>query len=330
MVEFAQFPYHPSLTTPFPNKSQDVTGHSRLSLGCARSLLAAAQAGPAWPQFLSVEAPIEVIVTKDDLSGYDPQSTYGAIALEYDYARPYYWGFSDEELLQQAAIEPGMTVLDAACGTGAAALPAAERVRPGGRVVAVDFSPEMLALASEKASRRTLLNIDWRLEDVTALDLPPESFDAVLCLFALFNVADPSALAASLWRWVRPGGQLIIVTKGRPFLAPLGDLFYAAAAAEAPNRQLPRPWQRIDSPDQLHAVLTAAGISADITAQTATTPLRQPADWWRIVQATGLSRTVALLGPAAAARVQAANLRAIAAQGIDAIYSCTLCAVARK
>ena len=82
MVEFAQFPYHPSLTTPFPNKSQDVTGHSRLSLGCARSLLAAAQAGPAWPQFLSVEAPIEVIVTKDDLSGYDPQSTYGAIALE--------------------------------------------------------------------------------------------------------------------------------------------------------------------------------------------------------------------------------------------------------
>jgi ubiquinone/menaquinone biosynthesis C-methylase UbiE len=84
-------------------------------------------------------------VFMDDLSRYDPQSTYGAIALEYDYARQYYWAIPTAHLLQLAGIAPGMTVLDAACGTGAATLPAAERVRPGGRVVAVDFSPEMLA-----------------------------------------------------------------------------------------------------------------------------------------------------------------------------------------
>jgi len=265
----------------------------------------------------------------DDLSRYDPQSTYGAIALEYDYARPYYWCFSTAQLLNLAGLEPGMTVLDAACGTGEAALPAAERVRPGGRVVAVDFSPEMLALATEKASRRALLNIDWRLEDVTTLDLPPESFDAVLCLFALFSVADMPALAASLWRLVRPGGRLVVATKGRLFLAPLGDLFFDAAATEAPDLCPPRPWRRTDSPARLRDVLAAAGIAADITTQTATTPLARPADWWRIVQATGLSRTVHLLGPAAAA-VEASNLRAIAEQDIDAISSTVLCAIARK
>ena len=154
----------------------------------------------------STQLATEVIVSTDDLSRYDPQATYGAIALDFDYARPYYWGFSAEQALELAGVAPGMTVLDAACGTGVATLPAAERVRPGGRVVAVDFSPEMLALASEKASRRALLNIDWRLEDITALQLPPASFDAVLCLFALFNVDDMPALAAMLWRLVRPGG----------------------------------------------------------------------------------------------------------------------------
>jgi len=277
----------------------------------------------------STQLATEVIVSTDDLSRYDPQATYGAIALDFDYARPYYWGFSAEQALELAGVAPGMTVLDAACGTGVATLPAAERVRPGGRVVAVDFSPEMLALASEKASRRALLNIDWRLEDITALQLPPASFDAVLCLFALFNVDDMPALAAMLWRLVRPGGRLVIVTKGRPFLAPLGDLFYEAAHAEAPDLRPPRPWQRIDTPARLREVLDAAHVPATISRQTTTTQLREPADWWRIVRATGLCRTVGLLG-AAAARVEAANLRAIVEQGINTISSTSLCAVAHK
>lgn len=287
-------------------------------------------AQPARTQLLRHGVSIKVIVSMDNLFGYDPQATYGAIALEYDFASPYYRAFSTAHLRQQADLQPGMMVLDAACGTGAATLPAAESVRPGGRVVAVDFSPEMLALASEKASRRALLNIDWRLEDVTALDLPAESFDAVLCLFALFDVADMSALAAALWRLVRPGGRLVIVTKGRPLLAPLGDLFFAAVAAEAPDLPLPRPWQRTDTPARLGDVLAAAGVPAGITAQTITTPLPQPADWWRIVQASGLSRTTQLLGPASAARVEAANRRAIAEQRIEAITSASLCAIGRK
>ena len=57
---------------------------------------------------LSSAAAIEVIVFMDDLSRYDPQATYGAIALEYDTARQYYWAFSTAHLLQLAGIKPGM------------------------------------------------------------------------------------------------------------------------------------------------------------------------------------------------------------------------------
>ena len=125
---------------------------------------------PSLPSSYPPHHLIEVIVAVDDLLAFDPQSTYGAIALDYDYANAHYGGFVHQRALELACIAPGMSVLDAACGTGVATLAAAESVRPGGRVVAVDFAPEMLALASEKASRRALLNIDWRLEDVTAID----------------------------------------------------------------------------------------------------------------------------------------------------------------
>ena len=285
---------------------------------------------PSLPSSYPPHHLIEVIVAVDDLLAFDPQSTYGAIALDYDYANAHYGGFVHQRALELACIAPGMSVLDAACGTGVATLAAAESVRPGGRVVAVDFAPEMLALASEKASRRALINIDWRLEDMTALELPPDAFDVVFCLLALFSVADMPALTARLWRVVRPGGRLIVVTKGDPYLAPLYDPFYAAAQAEAPDLQPPQPWQRTQTPDQLRAVLDAAAVPAGISQATTTARLSDPADWWRIVRGTGLCRTARLLGPAAAARVEAANLQTIADQNVTDLTSSFLYAVAHK
>ncbi len=265
----------------------------------------------------------------DDLLLFDAQLTYGAMALEYDYANQHYGEFATRHALKLARIAPGMTVLDAACGTGTATLAAAEDVRPGGRVVAVDFSPEMLALATEKASHRALLNIEWRLEDVTTLDLPPGSFDAVLCLLALYSIADMPALVARLWRLVRPGGCLLVVTPGEPYLAPLYDAFYTAARAVAPDLQPPQPWQRTQTPERLRAVFDAARVSADISRQTLTVPLNEPDDWWRIVRGTDLSRTARLLGPAAA-RVEADNRQTIVAQNVTDLTATLLYAAARK
>jgi ubiquinone/menaquinone biosynthesis C-methylase UbiE len=271
-----------------------------------------------------------VIVTYDDLSAYDPQTTYGALALDYDYAQEHYWRFAAERALALGDVGPGMAVLDAACGTGATTLRAAERTRPGGRVMAVDFSPEMLALASEKASRRSLLNIDWRLDDMTTFETPTGSFDVVFCLLALFVVPDMAALATALWRSVRPGGRLVVATVGAPYFDPLYDQFYDAALVEAPALLPPQPWRRTHQAEQLHDVFRAAGVPAAISAETTTVPLREPADWWRIVRATGMSRTVTMLGSEAAARVEAANLRCIDEQGIDELTSCFLYAVAEK
>lgn len=83
----------------------------------------------------------------DDLLQYDPQATYGAIALDYDYAQQHYWSFATDIALDLAGLAPGMTVLDAGCGTGAFAIEAARR---GAHVTAVDLSETLVTLARSR------------------------------------------------------------------------------------------------------------------------------------------------------------------------------------
>lgn len=84
-----------------------------------------------------------------------------------------------------AALEPGLRVLDIATGTGLLAFEAASKVGPVGSVLGVDTSEGMLAEASRKAEGSRLQNIDFAIGDAERLDLPPGSFDRLLCASAL-------------------------------------------------------------------------------------------------------------------------------------------------
>src|SRR5919197_2211842 len=56
-----------------------------------------------------------------------------------------------DRLVEMAQINPGDSVLDIATGIGEPAVTAAKRVKPNGRVVATDISPQMLAIAKTRA-----------------------------------------------------------------------------------------------------------------------------------------------------------------------------------
>src|SRR5579863_790947 len=64
-------------------------------------------------------------------------------------------------LIALAEIEPGQRVLDIATGIGEPAMSAARRVGPGGQVVAIDQSPNMLAITRERAATTDLRNIEF-------------------------------------------------------------------------------------------------------------------------------------------------------------------------
>jgi len=267
----------------------------------------------------------------DDLSPSDPRTTFGTIALDFDFVSRRHLGAASERAVALAGIDRDMAVLDAGCGTGSATIPAAQRVGPRGRVVAVDFAPEMLALATEKASYRALLNIEWRLEDMTALNLAPGSFDAVLCVMGIFNVPDMPALVASLWRLLRPGGRLVLASTNGRLLDPLYNLFLNAVNGVSGPVPLSQPWLQLHSAVQVDDVLARAGVGpARFLEETLTSPPLARQDSWRVIRGTGLDQALNGLPPAEATRARAAVDGAIGERGLISLLTSILFAVAVK
>ena len=111
--------------------------------------------------------------------------------------------------LAQVPLTPASRVLDIAAGTGALALAAAAS---GAQVLATDFSPGMVA----RISSRSLPNVEARVMDGQALDLPDASFDAVFSIFGVFMFPDWRKGLSEMARVTRPDGHgVVAVWKGR-------------------------------------------------------------------------------------------------------------------
>jgi SAM-dependent methyltransferase len=102
------------------------------------------------------------------------------------------------DLLGRAAIEPGSSVLDFACGPGFVAAAAAER---GAVVRGLDFSAAMLGVA-----RGRFPGLVFDQGDAEALPYADGSFDAVVSNFGIHHAPNPVAALAEARRVLRPGG----------------------------------------------------------------------------------------------------------------------------
>jgi ubiquinone/menaquinone biosynthesis C-methylase UbiE len=111
-------------------------------------------------------------------------------------------------IVRAVGVEPGEAVLDVACGTGNAALRAAQA---GGRVVGVDLTPELFD-AGRRLAADAGVEIDWVQGDAEALPFDDESFDVVLSTFGCMFAPRHKVTAAELGRVLRPGGRLGITS----------------------------------------------------------------------------------------------------------------------
>ena len=115
-------------------------------------------------------------------------------------------------LTQEAILEEvnsSLRVLEVGCGTGILSLGIAPHA---GEVVGVDLSPEMIALAQEKAQNGRFQNLTFREGDAYELPFDDSSFDVVLLTNLLHVVAEPSRVLKEAHRVLRPGGVLATVT----------------------------------------------------------------------------------------------------------------------
>ena len=116
-----------------------------------------------------------------------------------------YWGEATLEMLRAAGIQPGMRLLDLGCGAGDVSLLAATLVGPTGSVLAVDKSPEAVAMTRTRAANAGLRQIQCEVADIEQLQ-PTGLFDGIIGRFVLMYVADPAATLRSLARLVKPRG----------------------------------------------------------------------------------------------------------------------------
>jgi len=116
--------------------------------------------------------------------------------------------------LREIALRGGERVLDVGSGLGQLSRGLARAAGPGGRVVALERSPEQLAEArrqAREAGEEAL--VEWRSGDALDLPLRPEewgSFDVAHARFVLEHIPRPEAVVAAMVRAVRPGGRVIL------------------------------------------------------------------------------------------------------------------------
>ena len=107
-----------------------------------------------------------------------------------------------------AELHPGERVIDLGCGAGLDTLYAARLVQPGGEVIGLDISPDMIARATAAIAHAGARNATARLVEGETLPVPDAWADAVV-VNGIFNLnPDKEALIAEVFRILKPGGRL--------------------------------------------------------------------------------------------------------------------------
>jgi len=259
-------------------------------------------------------------------------SAYNTAADFFDAPPLAFWDRIGRRTVERMSLQSGDSVLDACCGSGASALPAAQAVGAKGRVLGIDLAENLLQLARGKASRLGLAHAEFRSGDIEALDPAVEMFDAVVCVFGIFFLPDMPAGVRSLWRIIRPGGHLAITTWGPRVLEPASSAFWNSVRAERPDLYKGfNPWDRIDSPKALADMMFEAGVHAnDVTAEAGAQPISSPEDCWTIAMGSGYRGTIKQLDPEACERVRKALLRHIGEHNVQSVETNAVYAIARK
>jgi SAM-dependent methyltransferase len=181
-------------------------------------------------------------------------------------------------MLEMAGIGPCSQVLDLACGAGSQTMNAASMAGPCGHVVALDISEKMLQYVRENAQVARLENISTLQGVAEELDIPQQSFDAVICRLGLMLFTDPSSALRVTWRALKPGGRVAVVV----FTVPENNAFMAVpmqVLLRHAGRRPPQPGQpglfALGSPGAIERLMTQCGFM-NVTRRTFTLKLEMP------------------------------------------------------
>jgi demethylmenaquinone methyltransferase / 2-methoxy-6-polyprenyl-1,4-benzoquinol methylase len=172
--------------------------------------------------------------------------------------------------VRASGVGPGGSAIDVACGTGRLSALLAAEVGPFGRVVGVDLSEAMIAVA--RRDHPDVVQLRFEVANALELPFPDGGFDAATIAFGLRNVADYEAGFRELARVVRPGGRVVCLELTLPRPRIWGSTFHAAFRRIAPlagrlagvgdtYRYLPASLDGFPDADRLARTMVSAGLA---------------------------------------------------------------------
>ena len=143
------------------------------------------------------------------------QQQYDRFAQIYELRWQFYITKSPSFLLEWAAIAPEAKVLDVACGTGELERQLTTQ-HPQQRIVGVDFSAQMLAIAQQKCAEHP--HISFQQASASTLPWQHPQFDVVICANAFHYFDHPHAVLGEMQRVLQANGRVILLDWCRDFV----------------------------------------------------------------------------------------------------------------
>ncbi len=170
--------------------------------------------------------------------------------------------------LERAMPKEGEVVLDVGCGGGATSRHMAERIGSQGRVVGIDISSTILAVAQERAG--SIPNLRFEVGDAQTTDLGEDAFDLIYSRCGVMFFQDVIAAFTNLHRALKPTGRLLFLcwrgVEENPWLHQPVTAIQAIfppppnASPDVPDPNAPGPFS-LAQLARLHHVLQAAGFT---------------------------------------------------------------------
>jgi ubiquinone/menaquinone biosynthesis C-methylase UbiE len=155
------------------------------------------------------------------LSGMDKHKLFGFTDVDRTNDPDYFIRFLDEASADESFqaykqhsfelldLQPGQHVLDIGCGTGEDARAMAQRVTPGGLVVAADGSQNMIDTAEERAAGCSL-PVEFQVADAHHLPFADDSFEASRADRIFMHLESPAQALREMLRVTRTHGQVLV------------------------------------------------------------------------------------------------------------------------
>lgn len=241
-----------------------------------------------------------------------------------------------EWLVAHVDPQPGQRLLEIAAGPGDTGFLAA-RLLGNGRLLSTDLSPVMVDAARRRAAELGITNVDHRVVDAQAMDLPDGSFDGAICRWGFMLMPDPAAALRECRRVLVQGGRLAFAVFTGPDDNPWASLprrLLAAAGHLPPPTPGPGIFALADRP-RLQALLDeAAFASTDIEAVDMTWTFADLDAYWHFVlDVSALGQLIRALPAAAQEELRAGladNLATFKRAGELALPARCWCGVASR